>query len=376
MYDVIVIGGGVGGSAAAIGLAGQGAAVLLLEAGRTPRHKMCGEFLSPETIPIFRRLGVWEQIATLAPAPMNGVRLTAMKGTVLESPLPMGAMGVSRYRLDDLLLQRARACGVTVREGSTVSGVTGDLAEGFHVTSADAIYQARVVIGAWGKRSTIDRTMGRRFFQEAAPFLALKRHVRGIEPNGFVELHGFDGGYCGVNGIEGGLVNVCLLTHQRAWERGCKKINRFWSMIQEENHYLGERLSGAEAVSEDIVISNISFAPRAPVEQDILMVGDSAALISPLAGNGQAMALQAAEVASELVGAYLADAITPQDLRDGYRHQWRGQFVERLRLGRLLQPLFLHPTALALGLRIGHFFPSLVQWLVAGTRERQLIVDS
>jgi flavin-dependent dehydrogenase len=375
-YDVIVIGGGIGGSAAAIGLAQQGASVLVLEAGRTPRHKMCGEFLSPETVPIFRRLGVWEPIANLVPSPMQGVRLTAMKGTIVESGLPPGAMGLSRYQLDDILLKAARQNGAEVRENAQVSGVTGTLANGFQVKTATAEHRARVVIGAWGKRSTVDRALERPFFQKNAPFLALKRHVRGIEPNGLVELHGFDGGYCGVNGVEGGVVNVCLLTSWRAWERSGKEIGAFWRMIQQENRHLAERLRGSEAVSEDIVISNISFAARAAVEWDILMVGDSAALISPLAGNGQAMALQAAEVASELVGVYLAGAIQPEDLKEGYRHQWQGLFGERLRLGRLLQPLFLNPTALALGLRVGHSFPSLVQWLVAGTRQRQLTVDS
>lgn len=217
--------------------------------------------------------------------------------------------------------------------------------------------------------------MERSFFRHPAPFLALKRHVRGIAPNGLVELHGFDGGYCGVNGVEDGVVNVCLLTSQRAWERSGKEVKAFWAMIQRENQHLAERLQGAEAVSEDIVISNISFASRAAVEQDILMVGDSAALISPLAGNGQAMALQAAEVASEMVGVYFSGAMNAQDLKEGYTRQWQGMFSERLRLGQLLQPLFLSPTALGIGLWMGKGFPALVDWLVAGTRERRATVD-
>lgn len=373
-YDVIVIGGGVGGSAAAIRIAQQGAKVLLIEAGKTPRHKMCGEFLSPETIPIFRRLGVWETIAGLDPAPMKAVRLTAMNGQVLESSLPPGAIGLSRYQLDSLLLERARHVGVEVWVGASVSRVTGTLVDGFQVQTVGGDVAGRVVIGAWGKRSTLDRALERPFFRHPAPFLALKRHVRGIEPNGLVELHGFNGGYCGVNGVEAGVVNVCLLTSQRAWERSGKEVKAFWAMIQQENRHLAERLKGAEAVSEDIVISNISFDGRAAVEQEVLMVGDSAALISPLAGNGQAMALQGAEVASEMIGLYFSGVMNAQDLKDGYRRQWQGLFGERLRLGKLLQPLFLHPTALGMALRVATGFPALVQWLIAGTRERQLTV--
>lgn len=105
------------------------------------------------------------------------------------------------------------------------------------------------------------------------------------------------------------------------------------------------------------------------------MVGDSAALISPLAGSGQAMALQAAESVGELVGVYFSGAINAQDLAEGYARQWRGRFGERLLLGRLLQPLFLNPTALSVALHLGYAFPALVQWFVAGTRERQLTID-
>lgn len=373
MYDVIVVGGGVGGGAAAIKLAAQGLQVALLEAGRTPRHKMCGEFLSPEAIPILQRLEVWDSITRLNPAPMNGVRLTAMSGILLESSLPQGAIGVSRYRLDALLLEHGAKVGVDVRTQCAVSGIQGTFEDGFRVLMGHGEeLQTRVVIGAWGKRATLDRTMGRRFFGKPAPFLALKRHIRGIEPNGWVELHGFNGGYCGVNGVEDGVVNVCLLTSIQAWERSGKNVDAFWQMIQQENSRLAERLQGAEAVSEDIVISNISFATRGAVEHDILMVGDSAALISPLAGNGQAMALQAAELASDMAGVYCAGAITATDLREGYRRRWQGLFSERLRLGRLLQPLFLNPNALNIGLRVGRWLPALVQWMVAGTRERQV----
>jgi flavin-dependent dehydrogenase len=201
----------------------------------------------------------------------------------------------------------------------------------------------------------------------------LKRHVRGIAQNDTVELHGFDGGYCGISAVEGGVVNVCLLTSRRAWVRSGRDIPAFWHMIQRENPCLAERLHGAEPASEDIVISNISFAPRAPVERDILMVGDSAALVSPLVGNGQAMALQAGELVSELVGAYLNGALSVKDLTEGYARQWRGMFAVRLKWGRRLQPVFLNSGALTLALRVGNRLPALVQWLVHSTRERAFV---
>lgn len=368
--DVAIIGAGLAGSAAAIALAQAGQRVALLEQGRYPRHKMCGEFLSPETVPLFQALGVWEAIQAALPAPLTAARLTTPNGQQLDLTLPVPALGLSRYRLDALLVARAQAVGAGVREGCPVSAVTGSLDEGFVVRTHEGEVKARVVLGAWGKRATLDRTLGRSFFGQRGGYVALKAHMRGPEPETRTELHGFQGGYCGVNRIEGGAVNVCLLATDAAWARSGKRVEAFWAMIQRENGALAAQLAGAEKLTEDIVIANISFARKAPVEQDILMLGDSAELISPLAGNGQAMALQAALFAAPLVSEFLHNRLPASALRSGYARAWQRQFRERLLLGRLLQPLFLNPPALALGLRVAAALPPLARWLVTGTRER------
>ncbi|MBA3534544.1 MAG: FAD-dependent monooxygenase [Ardenticatenales bacterium] len=369
-FDVVVIGGGLAGSAAAIALGRAGWRVALLEQHHHPRHKMCGEFLSPETITLFQWLGVWEQVQALQPALLSSARITAPNGQRLDIDLPGQAMGLSRYRLDHLLLEQARAVGVAVFEGCTAREVHGSLEQCFQVTSQEGAFAARVVLGAWGKRSTMDRTLKRPFFAQRATFLALKVHLRGPEPEERVELHAFRGGYCGLSHIEGGTVNACLLTNEAAWERSGREVEHFWEMIQGENRALAAQLAGAERLSEHIVISNISFAPRQAVEQDILMLGDSAALISPLAGNGQAMALQAAQLAAPLVEEFLRGSLTVASLQAQYAGLWQRQFRERLLLGRLLQPFFLHPGSLAVALHVAAVVPGLASWLVQGTRER------
>lgn len=369
-FDVAIMGGGLGGCAAAILLAEAGHHVVVLEQHHYPRHKMCGEHLSAETVPLLERLGVWQQIQAERPARLLSARLVAPGGQQLDVGLPAPALGFSRFRLDHLLMERARAVGATVHEGCPAREVRGTLDDGFTVKTRDETFRARVALGAWGKRSTLDRALDRPFFGRRAGFMALKAHFRGPEPGARTELYTFPGGYCGANRIEGDAVNLCLLATDAAWARAGRSVAGMWAMIQRENPALGEQMRGAAQVSEDVVISNISFGRKAPVERDILMVGDSAELISPLAGNGQAMALGAAVLAAERIAAFLHGQSDAATLRAGYARAWRQQFRERLMLGRVLQPLLLNPLALGVGLRAAKAVPPLARWLVRGTRQR------
>ncbi|MGH2543302.1 MAG: NAD(P)/FAD-dependent oxidoreductase [Ardenticatenaceae bacterium] len=368
-YDVAIIGAGLAGSAAAIALSEAGHRVLLLERHRYPRHKMCGEFLSPETTPMFERLGVWNSIEQEEPARITAARITVPGGERLDIPLPAPALALSRYRLDYLLLERARAVGATIWEGCAARGATGSLEAGFRVSTHQGDAQARVLLGAWGKRSTLDRALERAFFTQHAGFIALKAHFRGPQPEERTELHAFPGGYCGLNRIEGDAVNVCLLATDDAWLRAGKEVDAFWEMIQRENLALRAHLAGAERLTETIVISNISFSRKAPIEHHILMLGDSAELISPLAGNGQAMALRSALLAAPLVDDFLRGHRTAAALKQVYARAWSQHFRARLLIGRVLQPLFLQPRTLALVLRLGNAAPPLARWLVSATRE-------
>src|ERR671933_106926 len=128
-FDVIIVGGGPAGASAAIHLAGRGARVLLAEQKRFPREKLCGEFISPECLEHFARLGALERMEAAHGACVARTVFYAPSGRSLTVPSAWfagggeAALGLSRAEMDARLLERARESGVCVLEDATLEGV-------------------------------------------------------------------------------------------------------------------------------------------------------------------------------------------------------------------------------------------------------------
>lgn len=372
-YDVAIIGGGLAGCSAAVHLAARGKRVIVLEAKTYPHHKVCGEFLSPECATLLDELGLTETITAYHPKQIDIVRITAPDGTSWTTRLPGTAWGISRYVLDDALARHARACGVEISEQTVASAIDGDLENGFRVegrlAGSSITIRARAVVGAHGKRSGVDRSLNRAFLRQPAPFIGLKSHLYGPPLPNRIELHVFPGGYCGFSEVENGGANVCLLVRQDVFHQH-RSIPAFIEWMSTQNPHLGRWLSGAKSAGEDwLSIAQVSFARKPPIERDVLMAGDSAGLIAPLAGDGMAMALRGGELAATLLNRFLDGALSADGLRRGYTTAWEREFWGRLRLGRALQSLMLRPPALVWGLRLINHMPRIGQYLVNHTRD-------
>ncbi|MFN8485570.1 MAG: FAD-dependent monooxygenase [Anaerolineae bacterium] len=374
-FDAIVVGAGLAGSAAATHLARAGARVLLLEADAFPHDRLCGEFLSPESAPMIERLGAAAAVAAAGPTRMGEARITSPGGAAWSSRLPTSALGLSRRALDALLFENAAAAGAVTLAPARVTNI---------VTAADGTRRvayrlrdgetretaARLVLGAWGKRSPLDRTLARRFLYQDHATFALKAHYHGPRIGPRVELHTFDGGYCGLADVEGGKVNLCLLAETRLLRAHGGDPDAFAHAVLPTNPALGAWLAQAERIHPRfIAISQIPFTPKEQVVDGVLLLGDAAGLISPLAGNGMAMALAAAEMAAPLALAFLDGKLSQTELEREYTRCWRRRFGRRLQLGRVLQPLMFQPRTLAVGLRLLRAAPFVGRALVAGTRE-------
>ncbi|MGH2522843.1 MAG: NAD(P)/FAD-dependent oxidoreductase [Anaerolineales bacterium] len=381
LFDVAVVGGGPAGSSAAIVLAGLGARVALLESKTYPHDKLCGEFLSPECAGLLDRLGVLPALHCLNPVSIETVCLTTPDGTLWETRLPGTALGLSRRALDATLAERATAAGAEVRQATTVTNICGNLREGFEMmtrsTHGEASVRARAVIAAHGKRAALDRALNRRFLQKRQPFVALKAHFHGPPLPGRIELHAFSGGYCGMSEFEGGLANVCLLAHESIFRQaaapGPVRLNAFIGWMQSQNARLGSWLSRARRVDPEwLSIGQVPFGDKRPVVNDVLMAGDAAGLIAPLAGDGIAMALRGGALAAAHVARFLQGQFAADELCGGYASAWRREFAPRLRLGRFLQIFMLRPRWLSFGLRLIRAVPPLGRYVVTHTRDVRL----
>ena len=318
-FDVIIIGGGLAGLTSAIHLSKFNKQILLIEKNEFPKHKVCGEYISNEVLPYLNSLGI-DPIKEGAKQ-ISKVELTTVKNNLIESNLPLGGFGMSRYFLDDLLAKKAKSNGVKVVQ-DTVQLV--DFNKDFFTiqTKTEATFQSKIVIGAFGKRSTLDVKMNRDFIKKKSPYLAVKIHVKGNFPEDVVALHNFKGGYCGVSKVENDSINLCYIADYKNFKK-YKNVEEFQEQVIFKNSYLKEVFKESKPVFEKpLTISQISFETKKPVENHIIMCGDTAGMIHPLCGNGMGMAISSAQIASEQILKFLINEITRTQLEKNYLRNW------------------------------------------------------
>ena len=122
VYDVAIVGAGVAGSTLAVALANQGWAVILFERDQFPRHKVCGEFLSPESQQSLAALGLATALRAQQPVPLDRATITSASGHHLKLRLPGTAWGLSRFALDATLATHAVQAGAVLYSETVVTG--------------------------------------------------------------------------------------------------------------------------------------------------------------------------------------------------------------------------------------------------------------
>ena len=368
--DVIIIGGGLAGLCNAIHLSKLGKKVLLIEKNEYPKHKVCGEYISNEVLPYLEFLEV--NPFDSGAVRINNFQLSTIKSNIISAKLPLGGFGISRYTLDLVLSEKAKENGVTILQ-DTVSNVTF-LKDVFQVETKDNnIFTSKITIGAFGKRSLLDVKMGRNFIQKKSPYLGVKIHVKGDFKEDLVALHNFKGGYCGVSKVENNAINLCYITNYATFKQ-YKNIEDFQEQVVFKNNYLKEIFHSSEAIFEKpLSISQISFETKKPVEDHILMCGDSAGMIHPLCGNGMSMAIQSAQLASKLILNYFNGEIeTRKELEKQYIRQWNRRFSLRLKAGHFIAMLFRKDTIASVLLQILKKLPFLLPIIIKQTHGKPM----
>jgi menaquinone-9 beta-reductase len=370
--DILIIGGGLAGLAAALHLSKKGLQVTLIEKTAYPRHKVCGEYISNEILPYLQWLGI--NIEDLHPSNISNFEFSSQNGKTARTKLPLGGFGISRYALDNFLYENALQNGCKVLT-ETVTDVSFENSF-FKVTTSENILSAKIVLGAYGKRSNIDQALARNFISKKSPWLAVKGHYTGEFDNSLVALHNFQGGYCGVSTVEKNIINVCYLADYETFKK-YKNIDDYQKQVLYKNKKLMYVFENFKPVFEKpLTISQISFDKKNPVENHILMIGDTAGLIHPMCGNGMAMAIHSAKIAAELILDFYNGKIESYDLLEKkYTREWKKHFSRRLFVGRLLASALTHKTFTHVLTSIAASMPFLLSKIIRQTHGSPITIN-
>ncbi|KLT64303.1 NAD(P)/FAD-dependent oxidoreductase [Pedobacter sp. BMA] len=370
--EILIIGGGLAGLTAALHLQKNGFQVTLIEKNSYPHHKVCGEYVSNEVLPYLASLGI--SLESLQPTSITNLQVSSVAGNCINITLPLGGFGLSRYVMDDFFCQKLMERGVSVL-ADTVTRVVFhethfdvETSQGKHIT-------AKQVLGAFGKRSSLDKTLGRDFIRDKSPYLAVKAHYEGAFPSSLVALHNFKGGYCGVSKVEANKLNICYLANYQTFKR-FKHIDQYQEEVLYQNKLLKNILENSKMIFDaPLTISQICFDEKEPVFDHVIMIGDSAALIHPLCGNGMAMAMHGAKIAAELTTTFLKDkTMSRAGFEKEYTQQWTKLFRGRLLTGKILSAAFNNTTMQRLAIGALTKMPALLSGTIRMTHGKPITI--
>lgn len=353
-FDVAIAGAGPAGTSAAIQLALAGATVLLIEEKKFPRPKLCGEFISPECLAHFTRLGVIDQMTGAGGATVSETVFYSRSGRSVSVPSEWfkhdtAALGLSRSEMDLQLLERAKACGVKVLENSHASRllVREGIVRGIRAKSGDQTndYEARVSIDATGRTRSLARHVDQRgatLRKHTNPWVAFKAHLEHTQAaEGACEIYFYNGGYGGLSSVEGGVSNLCFIVSANDVRQCGSDPDRVMREVVMTNARAAQTLRTAKPQTSWLSVSLESFGHRTLVPANgLLTIGDAAAFIDPFTGSGMLMALESGQIAATAIAEQL-DAVRAGDgfapLAREYRAEYRRRFHSRLRLSGLLR---------------------------------------
>ncbi len=329
---------------------------------------------------LLERIGCLDAVRALCPAAITGARFFSPSGRSVEIDLGAEALGLGRVALDETLFRHAEKSGALAFEGAAVTRMDED-ADGVLLeierslpdgTCAKRHLRADRVVAAYGRRSGLDRPLNRDFLRRRSPFVGYKRrHVLlpaadpiAAELHGKVEIHLFDGGYCGVNAVDGGAVNVCFLAEEHVLATAGISLRRDpATLLARLSPSLRGRIEALRPDGEPLAAAQLTFMAKETSSGSIIFIGDAAGMIAPLCGDGQAMALESAVLLAELMARGDGD-----DLPRLWDDLWRLRFASRLRVGLWLQALLMRPAASEAIVRILKLWPVLAVPLLTRTR--------
>jgi len=320
LKPITIVGGGLAGLTAGIGLRQHGIPVTVWEAGRIPRHHVCGEFISGRGRQTLERLELRELFvrAGAGEAQTAAFFSGTFRGPVRRLPVP--ALCLSRFKMDALLARRFAELGGELREN------------------------ARWREAAFGEG--VIRATGRRAqpVERGVRWCGFKVHARRVALEADLEMHLGADGYVGLCRLDEGRVNVCGLFRRPVAGAQDERV-RWRELLQGvEGSPLRARLAGAEFDEDSFcAVAGLPLAPQRALGRPECVLGDALTMIPPITGNGMSMAFEAAEAAIEPLAAYSRGAVTWRDAQTHLARQLDQTFACRLAWARAVQGLAFRP---------------------------------
>lgn len=343
-WDAIIVGAGPAGSACAALCSAAGVNVLLLEREAFPREKVCGDCLNRDSWPVLEELGVAGRVRATAHACVTEVEIGVISGEIFRYRAPHGSQGeiaVKRLLFDDILAKRAGELGASVQQGVAVSKIERD-GEVWRITAGDEAHTCRFLVAADGRNSTVARLAGVLPSPKRSR-VAIQAHLpcpAGHETK--VALQLLPKGYCGAAGVGGNQLNVCLVSRPedlpelKMWAAG-----KF----------------GCDVRTEWRSVAPLERAPVAPLQNQLILVGDAARVVEPFTGEGIYYALASGRLAAQ----FLTRDIGREEFLRNYNRLYSG----RLWVNRVAKLAVTHPQAATQILKSVPYAPALLRRLTA-----------
>lgn len=375
--DILIIGGGPAGSTAALYLSQLGFDITLVEKKIFPREVLCGEFLSKEVTDVLKDLNLFEDFLALKPNKLNSFRAIDDSGIELYSNLKFDAYAMKRSVLDLFLLNKARIKNVKIIQPAEVISTIKTNSDFISVIKDDKEnkiqFKSRLVIAAYGKQNILDKKLGRDFVNKKSNLNGVKFHLPiNLLKNSFsdeIRIYTDAELYCGMNQVSDTEMTVCFLENRK--QSKIPSRERLIEVIKSNSHF--KKVFDEDSIdyikSTNIYgTGNIYFGKREVVENGIIMVGDAARVIAPLAGDGIGMAMESSKLLFDIIKEYNLDDSNRDKIYSLYRKRYEKIFNRRLTTAKIIQRMILNKRARLTGFGLAKNYPSLLPYLIKFTR--------
>ncbi len=364
-YDLIIIGGGPAGTSAAISAARCGARVLLLERGRFPRHKVCGEFVSAESLGLLTDL-LDHQHATLL---RDAVRIPRARlfldGRTLQANVDPPAASIARLDLDAALWHSAKSSGVDARQQVTVQTISGF--GPFRIVSNGGEFETRALVNASGRWSNLNLASKENGMRHEK-WLGLKAHFAEPLSEPSVDLYFFDGGYCGVQPVSvaaessnRGRVNASAMVRADVASTLDEVFAQHAALLDRSRHWT--------SLSDPVSTSPLIFRPPQPERDCVLMVGDAAGFVDPFVGDGISVALRSGSLAAQCLKPFFAREASLPDAVRRYCEAYKQSLLPVFRASSKIRRMLVLPRSVRRPLLfVLESSPAITNYLVRQTR--------